>query len=506
MSINLTDELLAKTKKGKIASAKQVFLEGDQKNLQQIGDKTHQLEDAIKDITVTGGASTANAVSYNNETSGMTALTAQGAIDELAAKNTLQDAEISKKANSSDVTSQMQAEQNRVNAELDKKFNSENIEQESGYAEDKVMSQKAVSTKLSELSNAVNTTVFTKSEDANKVIRKLYFDFSEYETPITSDDVLSISIYNNYNNVKGIFLYLNNNSIASFTAPTSSFSYKDLSTNIYVCAEFNYDNIPEGSYISRVVLTNEVLNKNLDPRNSVTTEKLDDKSVITEKLADKSVTTEKLADKSVTTEKLADKSVTIEKLTDGVVTNGIVSGGFLEYGFLYPNGSIDNTQTNKWVTTPYLKIDKNYDIVCHVEQNNQYILSLAYFDKDKKLISGLKNVEDNILRIPAANIPDGTLYIRASARVIDKNRFVFYAPYNEDKVTEIADGVVTTEKLADKSVTADKLADGVVRKQIQINTSDSEVDILLKMKKAFDEGYYDVYWEHGTYTFSSVYQ
>ena len=26
------------------------------------------------------------------------------------------------------------------------------------------------------------------------------------------------------------------------------------------------------------------------------------------------------------------------------------------------------------------------------------------------------------------------------------------------------------------------------------------------MKKAFDEGYYDVYWEHGTYTFSSVYQ
>ena len=29
MSINLSDELLAKTKKGKIASAKQVFLEGE---------------------------------------------------------------------------------------------------------------------------------------------------------------------------------------------------------------------------------------------------------------------------------------------------------------------------------------------------------------------------------------------------------------------------------------------------------------------------------------------
>ena len=150
MSINLTDELLAKTKKGKIASAKQVFLEGDQENLQQIGDKTHQLEDAIKDITISGGASTSNAVSYNNEASGMTAVTAQGAIDELVAKNksqdatiaakaeksdvqssvselkaknTLQDVEIAKKANSADVTSQMQTEQERVNAELYKKFN-----------------------------------------------------------------------------------------------------------------------------------------------------------------------------------------------------------------------------------------------------------------------------------------------------------------------------------------------------------------------------------------------
>ena len=92
MAINLTDELNAATKKGKIASAKQVYLDGDQENLQQIGDKTHQLEQSIKDISATGGASTANAVSYNNETSGMTAVNAQAAIDELAAKNKAQDA------------------------------------------------------------------------------------------------------------------------------------------------------------------------------------------------------------------------------------------------------------------------------------------------------------------------------------------------------------------------------------------------------------------------------
>ena len=133
MSINLTDELLAKTKKGKIASAKQVFLEGDQENLQQIGEKTHQLEDAFKDITVSGGASTATAVSYNNETSGMIAVTAQGAIDELAAKNKTQDTIIEAKADKSEVAT-----------ELDKKFDKENIAQEFGDSKDKVVSQFAL--------------------------------------------------------------------------------------------------------------------------------------------------------------------------------------------------------------------------------------------------------------------------------------------------------------------------------------------------------------------------
>ena len=163
MSINLTDELLAKTKKGKIASAKQVFLEGDQENLQQIGEKTHQLEDAVKDITATGGASTANAVSYNNETSGMTAITAQGAIDELATK--------SKSLESSSTTSEDEeiiigeSEENYI-AKINKEgadfkvlkssgnlvLDKTSILQESGDAEGKVMSQKAVSTKFSEIS------------------------------------------------------------------------------------------------------------------------------------------------------------------------------------------------------------------------------------------------------------------------------------------------------------------------------------------------------------------
>lgn len=94
MAINLTDSLNAATTKGKLGDAKQIYLNGDEKNLQQayeesnnhfssLDDRSIQMENAIKDIAVTGGASTANAVTYDNESSGLTSVTAQGAIDEI---------------------------------------------------------------------------------------------------------------------------------------------------------------------------------------------------------------------------------------------------------------------------------------------------------------------------------------------------------------------------------------------------------------------------------------
>lgn len=151
MPINITDELHAATTKGKIASAKEVFLTGDTENLQQIGEKTHQLEDAIKNIAATGGASTAAAVTFDNVASGMTAVNAQAAIDELSSKNKSQDTEISKKANVDDVTSQMQAEQIRVNTELDRKIAKTDILQELGDSKDKVVSQKCVKNAIDDI-------------------------------------------------------------------------------------------------------------------------------------------------------------------------------------------------------------------------------------------------------------------------------------------------------------------------------------------------------------------
>lgn len=106
--------------------------------------RSTQMEEAIKGISASGGASQASAVTYENTESGLDSVTAQGAIDELANKNKSQDTEIGKKANSADVDSQIQTEQERVNAELDKKFNKENIAQEFGDSEDKVVSQFAL--------------------------------------------------------------------------------------------------------------------------------------------------------------------------------------------------------------------------------------------------------------------------------------------------------------------------------------------------------------------------
>lgn len=165
MPIKLTDELVSKTKKGKIASAKQVYLEGDEENLQSIGDKTHQIEDLVKAITVTGGASVASAVTYDHTESGLTAVTAQGAIDELANKNKEQDNAIDAKADKKTV-------EDSLNEKVDKK----NIQQALGDNEDMVPSLKLVKEALDSVNKkaddneaAITTTDGSLSELKNKV-------------------------------------------------------------------------------------------------------------------------------------------------------------------------------------------------------------------------------------------------------------------------------------------------------------------------------------------------
>ena len=75
---------------------------------------------------------------------------------------------LAEKANTADVNSKFTEEKKRVDAELAKKFDKESVAQESGKAEDKVMSQKAVSDKLSGLSSVVDK-VSIKDEEGTVV-------------------------------------------------------------------------------------------------------------------------------------------------------------------------------------------------------------------------------------------------------------------------------------------------------------------------------------------------
>lgn len=71
---------------------------------------------------------------------------------ELKANQSSVDVELGKKANTADVDTKFTEEKKRVDAELGKKFDKESVAQESGDSEELVMSQKAVSAKLSDLS------------------------------------------------------------------------------------------------------------------------------------------------------------------------------------------------------------------------------------------------------------------------------------------------------------------------------------------------------------------
>ena len=159
---------------------KQRQITANDEDISLLQTRSTQMEQSINNIAVTGGASVANTVTYSNTASGLVSINAQGAIDELAAKNATK------------------AEKAEVTAELAKKFDKESILQESGDAEDKVMSQKAVSDKLSDLYNIICTktkisTTSTYNQLVNISLKKgdtLYLSVSSFNKNGTGDAVI----------------------------------------------------------------------------------------------------------------------------------------------------------------------------------------------------------------------------------------------------------------------------------------------------------------------------
>ena len=131
-NIQLLGTLTNADESGIIANANQIYDANEDKSTQDVSKehteriknletKEDAMQTTLENITKTGEASAASNVTYNHNDSKLDATNVQQAVDELATK----------------------------------KFNKESILQESGEAEDKVMSQKAVSDKLSDLPKTI---------------------------------------------------------------------------------------------------------------------------------------------------------------------------------------------------------------------------------------------------------------------------------------------------------------------------------------------------------------
>ena len=207
MSINLTDEIEVKTKKGKLGAAKQIFLEGDTQtveneiqninsrhndlnskheslsstvsehtnqiesnqnqiiankstqdaknasldaNMAELNTRDDQITELVRGITATGGASVATTVTYDNTSSHLVSATVQGAIDELQGSKIDKTSILQKLGNAEDKV----MSQNVVSDALSTKVDKTDITQSTGTSTTSVMSQKAVSDSINKLKNA----------------------------------------------------------------------------------------------------------------------------------------------------------------------------------------------------------------------------------------------------------------------------------------------------------------------------------------------------------------
>lgn len=124
--------------------------------------------------------------------------------------------------------------------------------------------------------------------------------------------------------------------------------------------------------------------------------------------------------------------------------SSLIGKDFTIFGFIdKTTGRINNTQEpNVWKVTPYLKFDRNYNIVFCGDSKNQYVNALAYYDADKKYISGLSNITANqyeLITVENQDIPENARYIRVCFKIDENNGFVSYTPFTENKLDILID-------------------------------------------------------------------
>lgn len=119
---------------------------------------------------------------------------------------------------------------------------------------------------------------------------------------------------------------------------------------------------------------------------------------------------------------------------------------FVDYGFITLTGDINNSQSpNQWVNTSLLKFNRNHDIIFYGDNTNEHVNALAFYNHNKKFISGISNIEDTVQRIPSSNIPSNAEYVCVCAKNNkDKLKVLHYIPY-VDKPIKYKSILVSTD-------------------------------------------------------------
>ena len=413
MSINLTDEIEVKTKKGKLCAAKQIFLEGDiqtvEKEIQDINSrhnslntKHESLSRTVQGISATGGASTANNVTYNNDTSRLNAENAQDAIDELA----------NKKANTADVNAKFTEENNRVNGELNKKFDKVNIAQTTGEAEDKTMSQKVITTVIA---NEV-----ARAKAAEKAI------------------IFDVSANNNGATFESLSALLNSSDLSTLI-PTSV-RHGGMSIRFIQGSEQSSDNKYVQYRLMSTAWSNIIADwQGVDNEPTAGSNNLVNSGGVAEKLSELEGRIEKLPNDYF--------DITEIKLSNNLLNPETCNTGFIiSNGTIFTGGSYDN-----YIYTDFIPVEsgKSYTLQCGQDtvikgRDKANFERCCLYDDGKNVVSGGSNSPIQVLRIP-----DGVSFVRLTIYTTLQNLSTnFFAVVEGEALTNFEQYSTIIEKSA----------------------------------------------------------
>lgn len=148
--------------------------------------------------------------------------------------------------------------------------------------------QSSIDSNKANIEKDFNSKVFTNNFDANRVIRKLFIDTTNYSGSYSLEGLYIDIIARNISSQWGILVKNSEkqNIIAKWMQSEESIQSDVYFNGIYLYVEYNWDNMDDQSSVkgSPFLLTNEVFNKNNDPRNYVKEENIKDGSISKDKL------------------------------------------------------------------------------------------------------------------------------------------------------------------------------------------------------------------------------